>query len=117
MQFEAEAAESDKNPLLLSITVPPFGENSYEIKKLKHLVDSVNLLMFNKHDFNHLKNFIPQKNSKTKRTFNLDVAANVEKWLKKGYPADKINLGVAVISRTYNFGPKLKEKKNEEDEL
>nr|BAP90827.1 chitinase [Prionace glauca] len=109
--FEAEAKTSGKPRLLLSLAVAGGKSNidtGYEVPELGQTVDFFNVMTY---DFfgpwshttgeNSPLYALPNSKSTLNLEFNVDFA--MKYWLKKGAPAEKLNVGFPTYGHTFRL--------------
>ncbi|XP_028402554.1 chitotriosidase-1-like isoform X2 [Dendronephthya gigantea] len=101
--FEAEAADSGKERLLLTAAVPAGFRSidaGYEVDKLANSLDFINLMTYDLHG-----KWDKKTGHQTAMYGNdkLTVRYAVEHWMKKGMPAQKIALGMATYGRAFKL--------------
>ena len=101
--FKAEAAQTGKPRLLLTAAVAAGYatiDKAYEVKKLGPLLDILNLMTYDLHG-----NWDPVTGHHTAMVGDdkLTVPFAAQYWIDKGFPANKIALGLATYGRAFSL--------------
>ena len=101
--FKAEAVQTDRPRLLLTAAVSAGKatiDKAYEVAKLGPLLDILNLMTYDLHG-NWDK--VTGHHTSMAVVGNLTVPFAVQYWIDKGFPANKIALGLATYGRAFRL--------------
>lgn len=102
-EFGKEASASGKPRLLLTAAVSAYEHivtKAYEISKLSEILDALHLMTYDLHGAWETK---VGHHTSMDGSDLLSVPHGLDVWLKGGFPADKIVLGIATYGRTFTL--------------